>query len=247
MFFSNFPTTEYDFLLDGNSSKVPAISRNVSVVDKRFSNSIAYQYYEIYEKRPDQVSVELYGIPDYYWTFFVINDSLKTGLDGWPMRDVALKDYIANKYQNHTITLYREAETDFNYNSIEGKFPVGSILTGVESGATAVVLERKTKVNQLLIKFESQNYFNGTENIVADNGNLIRQKYEVRTYANSVAKYTDENSNEILNNENFYIPDNIVTYSEIESLKNDEKRKIRVLRSSVIRDFTVAFRRLLNE
>ena len=58
-------------------------------------NSSAYTFYEIKNgERPDTVSQRLYGTPDFYWTFFVINEFLHDGYKVWPLSQEQLFDYI---------------------------------------------------------------------------------------------------------------------------------------------------------
>jgi hypothetical protein len=51
-------------------------------------------------ERPDNLSQRLYGTPDYYWTFFIANDDLKTGLSSWPKSDSELSQHTTNQFKN---------------------------------------------------------------------------------------------------------------------------------------------------
>lgn len=58
-----------------------------------------YQYIRINDgERPDQLSNRLYYTPAYYWTFFLFNDFLRSGLSSWPLSDQELDEYIKKKY-----------------------------------------------------------------------------------------------------------------------------------------------------
>lgn len=58
-----------------------------------------YQYIRINDgERPDQLSFRLYNTPSYYWTFFLFNDFLRSGLASWPLSDYELDQYVKNKY-----------------------------------------------------------------------------------------------------------------------------------------------------
>ncbi len=86
MFFENFPKIRYDLLNNNKLIEVIDIFRHVDVNDVLADDLLSYRYYEIQEgDRPDQVSQALYGTPDYYWTFFIVNDFLKDGLPAWPI------------------------------------------------------------------------------------------------------------------------------------------------------------------
>ena len=47
----------------------------VDIVDRLKDNIAFYEYYYIIEgDRPDQVSMQLYGTTNAYWTFFIFNN-----------------------------------------------------------------------------------------------------------------------------------------------------------------------------
>lgn len=84
-FFKQFPNLQYDITGNNQPINVKNIFRHVDVNDVLAQNTMNYTYYEVLEgERPDTVSQNLYGTPDYYWTFFIINESLKDGLKAWP-------------------------------------------------------------------------------------------------------------------------------------------------------------------
>lgn len=236
---------DYDFFGQGQTTKIPDIFRQVRAINKKFDSAAPYQYYEIGEERPDQVSFKLYGKVGYHWTFFIINESLSKGLESWPMTYNQLQDYIDRKYSEHTITLFRGRDTDINFNSIAGKFENGTVLTGLDSGAKATVLDRNPTVNQLVIHIDSGTFIPGEE-ISGSDSTSILGNYEIRSHKNSVAYYTDEEGSRYNNWENLYNPDSIVTYAEDEENKNNERRYIRVVRKGFIEDFSAEYRRLIN-
>jgi len=83
-FFKQFPTTAYQFEPNQPTS-VTDIFRHVDVNNELVSDINSYTYYEIEDgERPDNVSQKLYGTPDFYWTFFIVNETLKNGIDDWP-------------------------------------------------------------------------------------------------------------------------------------------------------------------
>ena len=85
-FFRQFPKTEFDYLGNGVITRITDIFRFVKADNIFLDDMSTYQYFQIVNgDRPDIVSVSLYGTPEYYWTFFIINEHLKTGLAGWPM------------------------------------------------------------------------------------------------------------------------------------------------------------------
>jgi hypothetical protein len=98
-FFNQFPVRTYDADKDGIQDTVTDIFRYVDVDDNRIDSISSYIFYEIEDgERPDIVSQKLYGTPDYYWTFFVINDSLKHGLEDWPMSTQEFNDSMEENF-----------------------------------------------------------------------------------------------------------------------------------------------------
>jgi hypothetical protein len=98
-FFNQFPVRTYDANKDGIQDTVTDIFRYVDVDDNRIDSISSYIFYEIEDgERPDIVSQKLYGTPDYYWTFFVINDSLKHGLEDWPMSTQEFNEFMEENF-----------------------------------------------------------------------------------------------------------------------------------------------------
>lgn len=244
-FFTSFPQIGYDFYQNGQLTQIPDIFRHVAAIIPKFDRVIPYQYYEISNERPDQLSYKLYGTTDYHWTFFIINDHLAKGHLAWPMNDVQMEDYVADMYPGHTITAYRTPSDLFEFNSITGKFPVGITLTGSVTGATATIVDRNPSVNQLVIEYTSTARFDEVEDIIAPSGNLIKASYDVREYSNSVAYYVDSDGEKVANGDNFKL-NTFKTYREYEELNNESNRFIRIVKPSYIGEFNSTFRRLLN-
>ena len=91
-------------------------------------------------ERPDIVSSRLYGTPQFYWTFFVVNDFLHDGYRAWPMSQQDLVQYFETQYEGFVITTDPEIVPDADgldtfKNSIAGQFDLGEILHGGTSGA----------------------------------------------------------------------------------------------------------------
>lgn len=100
-FFQKFPKTSYDFQLDGIRTSIVDIFRYVDVVDDLINNFTGYQFIDVPDGyRPDQLSLQLYGTTDHYWTFFILNDTFKGGLSSWPKGANELDETIDDYYGN---------------------------------------------------------------------------------------------------------------------------------------------------
>ena len=98
-FFTQFPNFTYDLQDNNNFINAKNLFRHVDVNDVLAQNSFNYTYYEIQQgERPDIVSQNLYGTPDYYWTFFIVNESLKNGLQSWPKDSSTLEDEMVLEF-----------------------------------------------------------------------------------------------------------------------------------------------------
>ena len=109
MYFTQFPKIQYNIL--GNIFAFTDITRTVKI-DRSLSlvdTITEYTYYTIQDgERPDIISNELYGKPDYYWTFFAINEHLKGNLYyDWPLSDQKLDNMIANEYDYCSAITFR--------------------------------------------------------------------------------------------------------------------------------------------
>lgn len=250
-YFSKFPKTEYNFFNNGGTSVIPDLFRQARVLDSYLDGPSAYQFYTIQGERPDQLSQKLYNTPEYYWTFFLVNDNLREGMNAWPMTQVALEEYIDDKYTNKVLRLYRLPEDTITFNSIANIFPIGSTITGNISGTTAEILDRYPQTNQLVFKFTSGTAFDPNDDLVGVDINgeehIVLGKYEVRDEKNAVHHFEDSDGVRFNNTTNELQTANIITFAEFERQLNDERSNIRVIRSKYIEDFGITFRRLMNE
>ena len=105
-FFSKYPKVSYALDDSGTKYTLTDISRSAIINSNRISdNSLLYTYYEVADgDRPDIVSHKLYGTVQYYWTFFVINDHLRNGLNnGWPLSYTKLEAMIDREYGKYSV------------------------------------------------------------------------------------------------------------------------------------------------
>jgi hypothetical protein len=151
-FFSQFPTRTYDANKDGVIDDVTDIFRYVDVDDKKIDDLISYQFYQIEDgERPDIVSQKLYGTPDYYWTFFIVNDSLKHGLEDWPMSNQEFDSFM---YEN--FSKYSSAQLRI---TTEASQPVSFIddIDDSQGLPTSDGKYRKQIVNDIITQIQSNN------------------------------------------------------------------------------------------
>lgn len=109
-FFSLFPKVPYQFGDGSSSVNFQNLSVYIDAFDQVREYKAFYQKYFIKEnQRPDQLSLELYGSTDYYWTFFLMNEHLRT--NGWPIPSAQVYSRAQKYYPN---IVYTTDGTSFN-------------------------------------------------------------------------------------------------------------------------------------
>jgi hypothetical protein len=129
-FFSQFPKVPYSFdeFTPTINTSIIDIYRYVDVNRDITSDLAAYLTYSIKDgERPDQVSHKLYKTPDYHWTFFIINELLKDGIQNWPKSYNELDKYLDKNYGGYSVLEFlpsqslNENGTLADYNNHFGK------------------------------------------------------------------------------------------------------------------------------
>jgi hypothetical protein len=261
-FFQQFPKIQYDFADNGIDTRIVDLFRFVKADEKYFDDVSTYQYFQIRNgDRPDIVSNLLYNTPDYYWTFFLVNDHLKSGLSGWPMMQEELDDYLETEYNGTVIQtrpiLVRNGDgivTEYR-NSLAGIFEIGETVYGSESGAYGRLDSKDTQLSQLVLKdvvgtFQEQEFITGstTEDSVAS--------YEVYPYAEAPHHYESADGTIFYNalsigelNVQPGTSDSeliAVSNREYEIALNDERANIRIIRPDSIYKFVQIYQGLIN-
>lgn len=273
-FFRQFPTINYDLKKDGSIMRMVNIFRNVRPLQNYVDNPSLYNFYEIKNgERPDTVSQRLYGTPDFYWTFFVINEFLHDGYKVWPLSQEQLFDYIKEQYNGYAITtkpvIVRTGDgtiSEFR-DSLSGKFQLGETITGSISNAQGTLTKKNIDMNQLVVQnMKNTNRYTGDgaannnnyELLIGSTTNDSVESYEVFNYADAPHHYyiTDsdgidrEYTNQSFINQTIATPENdlkSVSNRQYVNDLNEERSKIRVINPNFIGRFIENFESLINE
>lgn len=141
-YFTKYPKIRYPFGGQSTTSAMQDIGVYIDLIDRIKDDASYYKEYPIRAgDRPDTVSQALYGTPDYYWTFFLLNDDLK--LRGWPLSDQAITQKAKEEYPNKVLVT-RENMT--------GRFQVGDIIRGLSSGAHGKIIRRRPDMGQIIVQ-----------------------------------------------------------------------------------------------
>jgi len=151
-FFKQFPKVQFDLNRTGVKQNMVDIFRSVRPLPSFLDNTTAYKFYEIINgERPDIVSQRLYGTPDFYWTFFVVNDFLHDGYRAWPMSQEQLFQYMESQYEGYVVETHATSSTALT-NSLAGRFTLGETITGATSNATGTLTKKNIDMSQLVIQ-----------------------------------------------------------------------------------------------
>ena len=175
-YFRQFPKIQYDFNRDGVINNVIDIFRQVRPLQNFIDEFASYQYITVPDGvRPDILSRNLYDSPDFYWTFFLVNDSLHDGIGAWPMGMADLNEYIEKEYEGFAletrpdlITNTDDGVTQFK-NSLAGRFTVGQKITGATSGAEGTLVRKDIYLNQLIVQNVTGTFLGAGDNNTLEN------------------------------------------------------------------------------
>ena len=228
-YFKNFPTTQYDLFFDGQTSEVVDIFRIVKV-KKQFKDDVTfYTYYTIQDgERPDVVSTKLYGSPDFFWTFFMVNDNLVNIHTDWPLSTIDLQHLIDTKYSGTVLV------TDENISTKFGKL---NIVEGLVSGARAKVLDKDPDLGLIKIEKISGTFVPNeivrdltTSDFVTINNEALF-KDVAHHYENANGDYVNKNA----------VGATPISNQEYEFTINDNKSRIKVVRTQYIQSIADQF------
>jgi hypothetical protein len=258
MFFRNFPFTTYQFDENGVNTKIADIFRYVHTTDQIIDDANSYKFYQIHDgERPDVVSYKLYGTPDYYWTLFIVNDSLHKGIRGWPLSNHEFNTYMENQYNGVVINgrpqIVYDSDgniTDFR-DSIADRFKIGETVIGSASGAKGTLIEKDLKNNQLVIE-NVTGTFRTSEFIKGETTEDFITSFEVFSRDQAPKYYKDLEGRETVSalfvaGGTPHSECTIYSNREYEEELNDEHSSIRVIRPEFIEQFALRYKRLINQ
>lgn len=202
-FFQQFPKIPYDFDSNGIDTNIVDLFRFVKANEQYFHEIATYIDYQIRDgERPDIVSNLLYGTPEYYWVFFLINEHLKNGISGWPMPEQELIEYIAEEYPGITIeTRPRidvtgdELSIGGHPNSLSERFVFGERIFGSISNARGIVIGKNIQQSQLQAVTLAQYRLTVAAPVVLATGSfVVGSTYKIVTAATATVSITGDGS-----------------------------------------------------
>ena len=104
-YFRNFPKVDYRFGNETTMTQFQHLGTYVDIIDQVKDYAVFYETYSIENgERADALSYKLYQNVNHYWTFYLLNDHLRT--NGWPIRDADLFNKAQQYYPNSVSMTY---------------------------------------------------------------------------------------------------------------------------------------------
>jgi hypothetical protein len=234
VYFQNFPILDYDMYDDGHTMKLTDIFRTVRIKSSIKEDILLYHKYTIKDgQRPDQLSLKLYGSPDYFWTFFMVNENLVNYYTDWPLSRQEFEDMIVQKYDGYVLTTNQD---------ISQGFVKGEIVRGLISGAYGTLESKDANTNTFRVT-NIVGQFRENEIIRGDISNDVKTITGQTEYYNATKYYVDGDGAIVDKSAIVAIP---VTYLEYEKDLNDLKAEIRVIRPAYITRIADEFFKQIN-
>jgi len=235
-YFSNFQTIPYDLNGDGVYDNITDLSSFVVASESLLNNQTFYNYIQIQEgEKIEQLSQRLYGTPEYYWVFLVINLNIKNVWNDWPKGNTQLLDYV--NYSHNDFIPY----VAIGASSLLNKFIIGETVQGVLSNAYGEVLSIHTNDNYITIKPTSGTFRAEGEDIFGMNSQDAFTANEILPIAYAPEYYIDDSTGDIT------APRLAGTHkiTKLEHLEylNDKNKYIKGVKPDKIDEFVAEFHR----
>lgn len=237
MYLRDFPKVPYRFGNEVYKIDFPNLSTYVDIVDQ-LRHTIGF-YRELYVpngERPDTLSFRLYGQSEYYWTFFLLNNSLRE--HGWPLDDRDVRSFVQGEFPNTAFTTTDLPTLCTNF------FPGQSLIT--QAGETVEIVDRNLNLGQIVTERVSATSSGAILSLASDPSITVtatgelQQYLSTHHYENSAGDWVD------IDPETPVITGlSNVSFLEHYQALNEAARTINVIQEDVIAEVSREFRRKL--
>ena len=98
-YFERFPLYAYDIEDTQNQTLITDILRRVNLKSNVAANTLVFDEYNVQDgEQPDIVARKYYGDSELHWVIITVNNI--TSRYDWPLDQVALSDFVNDKYDN---------------------------------------------------------------------------------------------------------------------------------------------------
>ena len=130
-YFRKFPTYAYDIEDTNTYTLITDIMRRVNLKGNAKANTLVFQEYYVRDgEQPDIVAAKYYDDPEMHWVIATINNI--TSRYDWPLDQVALSQFVNDKYSNPNGTHHHEID------ATSGDTTKKLIVSSDTDGATAI-------------------------------------------------------------------------------------------------------------
>ena len=130
-YFRKFPTYAYDIEDTNTYTLITDIMRRVNLKGNAKANTLVFQEYYVRDgEQPDIVAAKYYDDPEMHWVIVTVNNI--TSRYDWPLDQVALSQFVNDKYSNPNGTHHHEID------ATSGDTTKKLIVSSDTDGATAI-------------------------------------------------------------------------------------------------------------
>lgn len=236
-YFRYFQKVDYDARGEGFTQSLTNITHFSRIGTSLLDDITFYSYYNIQDgMRPDNVSYELYGTTDYYWTFFLVNQDLKNVYQDWPKSSADLTEFAESKY-NTLAAISAVQGTGFD--QIAGRFNIGETVQGGVTGALGTIVGKYPTLGYIEIEQTSGTFDPNGEGIFGTQSQDFLSTASIVKRAYAPRYHVDVNTGE--RTERRTSGTKPYTNFDYEYDTNLERSRIRVIKKRYIADVARAF------
>lgn len=235
MYFQQFPKTLYS--LDDRKSLqlVTAIFIRVALSEEIKNNLSIYDEYDVRDgETPEIVADIFYGNPQLHWIVLHANEILDPRFE-WPLSTENFRSHILSKYPSAEAIHHYENENGdvvngtlfLNSSSMFSNLSTGNVIVNVTSTGTGVITSKQSSSNVTVMV--SEGGFRAGDTIRDFNDNSVNTLTAANITATSSVSGT------------------AVTVYQYEDKLNEQKRRIKIIKSQYIDTIMNNFKRLIEQ
>lgn len=231
-YFSYFNQREYNFG-DSIVKDITNLPKYTAIFSKIADDVSFYSYYTMQPgRRLDEISEELYGTPEFYWTIFLVNSRIINVWKDLPKSVSATKQLLQKKYPGVAFPIRDDQ-------SIAGKFEIGESLvfnTTNKATLTGVYPTRGYLTGEVA---DGSSFPINTEMTLTgeDSGDTVIVNNRIPA-SEAPAYHLDSDGNRVPFNAGQVTP---VSLRQVEFDENDVESQIKVIRPEFIFDVSSRF------
>ena len=265
-FRKNFPKTAYDMFGDKKYRQAVDIVKSFTLSDQvKQEGTVFFDYIVKDSDRPDTIAEKLYGRPDLHWIVLFAND-IQNIYTEWPKDQTELESLVTKKYPGKSLFV-----SPVNTNIPKQTYAVGSHVTGPYNSTTGVtaqakIIEWDINFDEMVIDTITGSFAgNDIIEVISTEGVLrsetvnkvVNNTEAIHHFVDSSGNYQDPFGSTTVAGTSLDLVEgykkntlqeayNVRTNREHEEDLNEDKRKVKLIKSSfiepILRDLDSLFR-----